>query len=363
MTEFVINTNDIIHNYNEISKLTGALVIPVLKADCYGLGAKYVCRLLSDCCGVSMFAVSRLEEALRLANIPADILVLSCYHDDASLQKAVDAGLTVSVDSLGQAKRIAAYAEQKGVTAKVQIKIDTGFGRFGFMPENFSDIKAVYSLDGINVRGIFSHFSASFDKSTKSMDRQLEKFLSVTERLKDNGIQPGIRHISNSCAVLRGGKYHLDAVRTGSALLGRLPMNTDADLKKVGFLQARIIDIRNLKKGSNIGYGNVYRLKRDTRVAVIDAGSHDGLLIGKKYDTFRLIDIMRYGYGVFKMLFSDNRLCVTVNGKKARTVGRVALTHAMIDVTGIDCKCADKVIIDISPLNVPADIERKYINV
>ena len=363
MTEFIINTNDIIHNYNEISKLTGALVIPTLKADCYGLGAQRVFELLSNCCGVSVFAVSRLEEALMLADSAAQILLLSCYHDEQSIKKAVDANLIIAVDSLGQAKRIASYAKEKGITAKVQVKIDTGFGRFGFMPENFSDIKSVYLMDGIKVRGIFSHFSASFDKKSNTTDMQLEKFLSVTDKLRENGIQTGIRHISNSCALLRGSKYHLDAVRVGSALLGRLPMSTDVDLKKVGYLQAQIIDIRTLKKGSNIGYGNVFKLKRDTRVAVIDAGSSDGLLIGKKYDTFRFIDILRYGYGVFKMLFSDNRLCVTINGKKARAVGRVALTHTMIDVTGIDCKCGDKVIIDISPLNVPASVERKYINV
>lgn len=363
MTKFVINTNDIIHNYNELAHLTHALVIPTLKADCYGLGAERVMELLTDCCGVSVFAASRLEEALPLSGRGAHILLLSCYHDEKSIKAAVDSGLILAVDSLGQAKRIAAYALEKGITAKAHIKIDTGFGRFGFMPENFSDIKAVYSLDGLKVSGIFSHFSESFNLNRDTTDRQLEKFLEITDRLRDSGIDVGIRHIANSCAALRDSKYRLDAVRVGSALLGRLSVKTDVDLRRVGRFETDILDIRTLKKGSNIGYGNVFKLKRDTRIAVLGAGSADGVLIGKGYDTYRFIDIMRYGFGVFKMLFSDNRLSVTVNGKNTKSVGRIALTHTVIDVTDIECKCGDKAVIDISPLYVSPNVLREYENV
>lgn len=363
MTRFVINTNDIIHNYNELARHTHALVIPTLKSDCYGLGAAKVMELLSGCCGVSLFAVSRLEEALPLAGQGTDILLLSCYHDDASVRAAVDAGLILAVDSLGQARRIAAYAAEKGVTVRVHVKIDTGFGRFGFMPGNISEIKEVYGLEGLSVRGIFSHFYESFNINSKSTDIQLEKFNEVIEKLRDSGIKVGIRHIANSCAALRDGKYHLDAVRVGSALLGRLPMNTDADLKRVGRFETEIANIRILKKGSNIGYGGVFRLKRDTRVAVLCTGSGDGVLISKGYDTYRLIDIARYGFNVFKMLFSDNRLPVVVNGKKTHAVGRIALTHTMVDVTDIDCKCGDRAVIDISPLYVSPNVKREYENV
>lgn len=363
MTRLVINTNDIIHNYNELARQTHALVVPTLKADCYGLGALRVMELLSDCCGVSVVAVSRLEEALPLAGRGTDVLLLSCYHDDASIKAAVDAGLIMAVDSLGQAKRIAAYALEKGTTARVHVKIDTGFGRFGFMPDNLSDIKAVYKLSGLRVGGIFTHFSESFNLKSKATDLQLEKFSELTDRLRDSGIDVGVRHAANSCAALRGEKYRLDAVRVGSALLGRLPMKTDADLRRVGRFETEIIDIRTLKRGSNIGYGGVFSLKRDTRVAVLAAGSADGVLITKGYDTYRFADILRYGFHVFKMLFSDNRLELSINGRKTRAVGRVALTHTMADVTDIDCKCGDRAVIDISPLHVSPKVLREYENV
>lgn len=361
MNKFVINTQDIIHNFTEITRLTGALVIPTLKADCYGLGAERVFSLLHGECGVMLFAVSRLEEALPLCNRGADILLLSCYHDDASVKCAVDNGIIMAVDSRSQAERIAKYALETGKRARVHVKIDTGFGRFGFMPGAIADIEKVYRTDGIDVTGIFSHFSNAFSAKPDITDAQLDKFMTVVNTLTERGINVGLKHISNSSATVRGSKYRLDAVRIGSALCGRLPMKTDLPLKRVGSFETQIIDIRKLKKGSNIGYGNVFKLGRDARVAVLPVGSSDGVLIKKDYDTFRVFDILRFGYNVFKMLFRDNSLRIKINGKTVRSVGRVALTHTMADVTDIECKCGDRAILDISPLYVSPNVEREYI--
>ena len=361
MTRFVIDKNDIIHNVNEVRRITDAMVIPTLKADCYGLGAEVVFKLLRDECGILLFAVSRLSEALPIGKRGADILLLSCYHDDVSIKTALENNLILSVDSLSLAKRVAAFAAELGVPARVHVKIDTGFGRFGFMPEKLPDIAAVYGVEGLEVKGIFSHFSNAFCKNPDVTDKQFEIFEDVCDALYEKGIDVGIRHIANSSAALRDKKYALDAVRIGSALTGRLPMRTDADLVRIGRFETEVSDIRNLKKGANIGYGNVFKLKKDTRVAVLCVGSADGVLIKKDYDTYRLFDILRYGFGVFKMLFRDNRLYVKVNGRRVPTVGRVALTHKMVDVSGIECKCGDKAVIDISPLYISPNVEREYV--
>ncbi len=253
MTRFVIDKNDIIHNFSEIRRTVDAHVIPTLKADCYGLGANEVFKLLRDECGVMLFAVSRLSEALLLSKRGADILLLSCYHDSLSVKSAVDNNIILSVDSLSLAKRISEYAMETGVTARVHIKIDTGFGRFGFMPDNISDIKKVYSLENVSVTGIFSHFSNAFAKRLEPAERQLALFDSVCEELASYGIDVGIRHIANSSAALKHKKFALDAVRIGSALTGRVPMKTDADLIRIGRFETEIADIRYLKKGANIG--------------------------------------------------------------------------------------------------------------
>ena len=91
-------------------------------------------------------------------------------------------------------------------------------------------------------------------------------------------------------------------------------------------------------------------------------GSADGVLVKKDYDTFRFIDILRYGFHVFKMLFGNNYPFAKVNGQNARFVGRGALTHTFIDVTDIDCKCGDRVEINISPLYVADKVKREYID-
>lgn len=363
MTRFVINDNDIIHNYELIARNTSALVIPTLKADCYGLGADHVFELLMHSCGVSSFAVSRLEEALPLAGRGADILLLSCYHDLPSIRAAVDADLILAVDSVGQARRVAEYAKERGKTARIHIKVDTGFGRFGFAPDGVGDIASLFGIEGLRVRGIFSHLYAAFDLKSSSADRQLEEFNALISALGERGLDPGIRHIAGSSAALRDKKFHLDAVRIGSALTGRVPMPTDLPLKRVGRFETEVIDIRTLKKGANVGYGGVFRLKRDSRIAVLPAGTADGVLMKKDYDTFRPRDILRYGLGVFRMFFRDNRLRVTINGVSAPSVGRIALTHTMVDVTGIDCKNGDTAVFDISPLCVNAGVAREYENV
>ncbi len=362
MTVFEINKQHIIDNYNQIARRSDALVIPMLKANAYGLGANEVLSLLKDSCGAVLFAVSRIEEAEALDRAGADVIVTSCYHDDESLKYLVDNDFIMSVDSLSLAKRIGKYATECQKTARVHIKVDTGFGRFGFMPGDTDDIKEVYSTEGIKAEGIFSHFSSAFSDK-KITDAQFEKFMLVCDTLVAGGVDVGIRHIANSSAVLKDKKYCLDAVRVGSALLGRVPFKTDADLKRVGTFKTTVADIRTIKKGANIGYGNIFRLKRTSRVAVLTVGVCDGVLVKKDYDTFRLIDIARYGFGVFKMLFRDNRLTVKIGDKTAKTLGRVALTHTFVDVTDIDCTAGDTAVLEISPLYVAEKVKRVYTDV
>lgn len=361
MTVFEIKKQDIIDNYNELSHRTHALVIPTLKANAYGLGASEVSKLLRDTCGVTLFAVSRLEESVDICE-DAKILLLSCYHDAQSIKEIVDKNIICAVDSIGQAKRIADYANACGKVASVHLKIDTGFGRFGFKYTDISQMKAVFEVEGIKVTGIFSHFSNAFCDDMKNTDLQLERFLSVCDTLTASGLNIGIRHIANSSAALKDAKYCLDAVRIGSALTGRVPFKTNVPLKRVGRFYSTVADIRTLKRGQNLGYGNIIKLKRDTRVAVLCCGSADGVMVKKDYDTFRLIDIMRYAFHVLKMLFSDNMPTAKINGQTAHFVGRPALTHTFIDVTNIDCKCGDKAELNISPLYIADKVKREYID-
>lgn len=359
MTAYTIKTQDVIDNLHTLQQASKATVVPMLKADGYGLGAQKMLELLAAQ-GVDKFAFSRLEEA-EAVETDAECWVLSCYHTSAELERMVERGFVIAVDSLEQCKSIDALAEKAGKTARVHLAVDTGFGRFGFAPDAIEEMTQACRLERVCAEGIFSHLGAAFFYKDSFADEQLQRFLQTVAALEKQGITFTWRHIANSSALLRDEKFHLDAVRVGSALLGRLPVSFRLPLKRVGKLESEIIDIRFLPKGHNVGYGKVYKLTRDSRVAVLAIGSADGVQLGKEYDAFRFRDLLRYGVNILKMMLKrDNRMRLRLHGKSVPVLGRVALTHTFVDVTDVECQVGDKVEIPISPLYVAGHIPKIY---
>ena len=360
MTRLVVDLAALRRNYRAICKETGVTVIPMLKADCYGLGAQKVFEVLKQE-GAQRFAVSRMEEGLPLCNREAEILLLSAYHGEEDLKVIAESGMTAAVDSLAQAQLLDKLAGELGRTVTVHLKVDTGFGRFGFLPEEKADLKEVFALENLRVGGIFSHFSNAFgpEPDTKA---QYARFMTLCKELQAEGFDLGLRHIANSCGALRWDTYRLDAVRCGSALLGRLPVKVRIPLERIGVLESTVAALRQLKKGSNMGYGNAFTLKKDTRVAVVCAGSAHGMLVKKEDDTFRPVDVLRYLRRDARLLLKDGRSKVLVNGQSTWVVGRVALTHTMVDVTNIACKPGDIVTLPANPIYVSQSVERVYLD-
>lgn len=352
--KIVVQKEDVRANYRLLLEKAGVPVIPVLKANGYGLGADGMFEILKEE-GVPLAAVSRLPEALPLCGQGVEILVLSCYGSEAFARVALEKDLTVAVGSLDFAKLLSSLAEKP---VRVHLKVDTGMGRFGFLPQEVEAMAEVFALPNIQVTGIFSHLAAAFLRDG-SAEAQLEKFGQVIDALKERGIQIPMRHIANSSAAFQEG-FALDAVRIGSALTGRLPMKTQLPLKKVGQVEAEILSVRTLPKGSNLGYGNVCRLKKETTVAVVAAGTADGFAPGEKHDLYRFADICRYLYHDLKLLLKKPVVYGRVGERRAVLLGRPATTHSFFDVTGMDCKPGDKMILEVAPLRVDAAVERIY---
>lgn len=360
MTRLVIDLAALRRNYRAIREAVGVPVMPVLKADCYGLGAEKVYEVLLQE-GARTFAVSRIEEALPLCDGRAEILLLSAYHGREDLAAIAAGGMTAAVDSLDQAKLLEELAAQLDKQVQVHLKVDTGFGRFGFLPEEEDQLQAVFALPHLKVTGIFSHFSNAFGADDRETLAQYRAFTDLCDRLTARGFALGLRHIANSCGALRWDRYRLDAVRTGSALLGRLPVPVPVKLERIGALETTVAALRQLKKGSNMGYGNAFTLKKDTRVAVVCAGSAHGMLVKKENDAFRPVDILRYLRRDARLFVRDGRSKVLVNGQSTWVVGRVALTHTMVDVTNIACAPGDTVTLPANPIYVPQQVARVYV--
>ena len=199
--------------------------------------------------------------------------------DGELLDALLDAGVILTVSGPACARF---YAQRQGERpARVHVAVDTGMGRFGTRWTDTEQLLEVYRTPGLSFEGIFSHFAASFEAGSAQTMAQLERFLSAVSALEKQGVQAGVRHIANSCAALRFPETRLDAVRVGSALVGRLPVPVPVELKRVGVFKAGVVDRRVLRKGDTTGYASICRMKRDTDAAVVAIGHHNGFgLVG-----------------------------------------------------------------------------------
>ena len=358
MAKLIVEKQHIIHNYRLLCQQAGVAVIPVLKANGYGLGAQGLFEVLKEE-GVPLMAVSRLEEALPLCNRGVELLVLSCGRDDEYARAVVEAGVTVAVDQLAFGQKLSKLAQEAGTTMRVHIKIDTGMGRFGFHPWETAEMAALFQLPGLEVTGIFTHCHSAF-LNNGALEEQKQLFDQALSNLEARGITLPMCHMANSSAALKGPAYAYNGVRVGSALSGRVPMATNLPLKKVGRLEAKVLSVRSLPAGSNLGYGSVCKLKKDTRVAVVSFGTADGLLRGKEPDLFRFLDICRYLYHDLLLLVKKPRVWGRVGEKAVPMIGRPATTHSFFDVTNVSCQPGDVMVLDIPPMKVDALVERSY---
>ncbi len=356
----VVSKNELISNIQVLKKEMGAKIIAVLKGDGYGLSLISMAEILKSE-GIDFFAVSEYTEAIKLREngfLNEDILLLTPQYDDEIIAKLINLGIILTVDSYENGKKysLCAIGEEKSLRA--HIKVDTGFGRFGFQVDNKEEIIKTLKLTNVEFEGIYSHFSCSFEKKYKITKKQFDKFISILNYLKEFDIDFKIKHIANSCGALRFPETRLDAVRLGSALLGRLPVSDNLGLKKIGYLESNVLCVKTLPSGSNVGYANTYKTGRVTDIAVIPVGYKDGFMTIKADDTFRIKDVIRYI--VNNLRSTGKRTFVDIKGNKVPLIGRVGMYNIVADVTGTDVKEGDKVILNINPLLVNSSIKREY---
>ena len=361
MKQYVINKSDLVSNIETIKNIAGdSKVIAVLKGCGYGLGIVEFATVLKEN-GIDFFAVSEVDEArtLRDAGFDEDILLLTATAIEEDISVCLDLGIILSAGSKEAFAKISALAKEKDVAARVHLKVDTGFGRFGFTCNEIdSAARCIKEYENINVEGVFSHFSFSFSKKREDVESQFIKFQDALKKLNDAGITNLLAHICNSCAFLQYKDMHLNAVRVGSAFLGRLPLTRNFGLKKIGLLRSNVIEVKTLPAGYHVGYANTYTTKRETKIAIVPIGYKDGFGVEKSNDTFRFIDILRYMYQNFRSL--GKKITVNIGGRNYPLIGRVSMYNIILDVTGSDVKIGDIAETNANPILVGRDVERVY---
>ena len=334
------------------------------------MGAVEVARILHDH-GINRIAVAEISEALELrkSGVESEIMVLNAVSDDEGAETIAENGFTATAGSVNALYMLEKAAVKCGKTVKCHLKIDTGFGRFGFRHEDIlsgdgfvKQIKrTVDELEHVEITGTYSHFRESYAKDESFTREQFSRFMLCAEKMKGSGIPVGILHICNSSAFFRFKEMHLDAVRLGSALVGRLPIKGVAELEPVGYLESSVCQVKRVRQGERIGYSGEYRLKKDTDIAVVGAGYRHGVGVTRYDGRYSLMDKLRAIKNSFVCLFRDDERFAEINGEKCRIIGRIGMSNFMVDVTGCMVREGDKVKINIDLVHADSGIEREYV--
>lgn len=377
MKSLVINKEDLKHNIRiikNIVKETGRQdnhkpikLIAVVKGNGYGLGLIPYSKFLIDN-GVDFLAVATVEEAiaLREAKLQARILLLSSTAIKKEVELLIDNDIILTLGSKEAVEMAKSVAKSKQKKVQAHIKIDTGFGRYGFCyNEKEQILEALKNLENIQIEGTFSHFSLAFYEKNEYTEEQFKRFIDVVEYLKQNKIETGMLHICNSSAFLKFKHMRLNAVRIGSAFLGRISIPNIYGLKKIAYLKSNVSEIKELQKGYNIGYSNAFTTKNKTKVAIIPCGYSDGFNVKEQRDMFRKRDKLRYIVRDIKDSFKDKSLYVEIkiNSKeytKCKVLGRIGMYHITVDITEKDVKIGNEVKLNINPIFIQNTIRREY---
>ncbi len=330
-----VNTASLRHNFSAVKSIVpkDAHIMAVVKANAYGAGAIKVSEIFLQE-GANYLGVATLDEALELRShfSKTPILVLG-YSPNSNASMLIDNDLSAMIFSLEQAEVFSQMALKSQKRLKIHLKIDTGMHRLGLEP-NFKSIeiiKKIRALKGLEVEGIFTHLSNADAKIKTHAKNQMKAFNAFLEQLLDQKIEFQYRHAYNSAGILslcNGNENRfLNLYRPGIMLYGFYPSDGMKEtcptiLKNVISLKAQIVQIRSVKKGEFIGYGEHFYTNEETLVGVLALGYADGL-----------------------MRALGNRIQVAINNQLAPLIGKVCMDQCFIKLNNIEAKEGDEVIL------------------
>ena len=352
--KYIVREKDLDQNLQVIlEKAKGKIIWGVVKGDGYGLGLAYLAQKLNSC-GITHFAVTSLPEArgVRDAGLTENpVLMLRGATDPQEAEELLRLDVICSVGSREDAEVLEAAAERLGVTARAHVEIDTGMGRYGFLPAELPWILPLYRGEYAHIRvtGTYTHFHTT--GHPKVTAHQFERFQQVLRFLQFMECDPGMIHCCNSLAFWKYPQYHMDAVRLGSVFLGRVSYAEEAGLSRVGWVEAPIQEVREVQAGSNVGYGSACTVQEDTTLAVVGVGYYHGFAVERGYDVYRPQDCLRNMARYLKYMLTGRKLKVYIADTLCPVLGHVGMLNLVADVTGLECRPGDPVYIPVNPLD------------
>ena len=319
-----VDLSALVYNLNYFkSKLRPETKVMVMvKAFADGSGSVEVANVLQynkiDYLGVA-YADEGVD--LRRNNITSPIMVMNPSED--GFQAMVNFNLEPEIYGFKILHEFISFLD--GKTWKIHIKIDTGMHRLGFEESDLEKLlKILLENKNLEVASIFTHLAGSDEAEHDAFSKQqAETFLKWANKFSDGiGYKP-IFHALNTPGILRFPEFQLGMVRLGVGLYGIDPTYNNHNLKPVTTLKTIISQIREVKAGESVGYSRKGKAIKSMKVATIAVGYADG----------------------YSRAFSGGVGEVVVNGKRAKVVGNVCMDMTMIDITGIEAKEGDEVIL------------------
>lgn len=293
-----------------IATRTGAPLLPMVKADGYGLGALAVVRALEPLAPWG-YGVATVAEgaALRAAGVARPVVVFTPLLEQ-ELAAAHAARLT---PALGRSEAMAAWRALGG--GPWHLAIDTGMSRAGVPWDDAAPLRA--ELERTPPEGAFTHFHSA-ERDAASVAEQVRRFRVAVAGLP---CRPSLLHAENSAAAARVARSEWDLARPGVFLYG-VPSGADAMLlpRPVASVRARVVEVRTLPDGETVSYGASYRAVGARRIATLPIGYADG----------------------YRRAFS-NRGAALLHGRRVPVAGVVTMDMTMLDVTGVPCAVGDTV--------------------
>lgn len=327
-----INLEHLAFNFHSVRRNVGESIkyMAVVKADAYGHGAVECAKKLEKE-GIDWFGVALPEEGfeLRENHIIKPILCLGSFWAGQE-NPILENNLTTVIYNLDLAEILNRSAVQKGLKAKIHLKVDTGMGRIGVRFDEINEFaEKLLEFKNLEVEGIMTHFASADDLSQNDFTNlQIKRFYESVEIVENKGFRPIYKDLANSPAAVAHKNSHGNLVRLGGILYGLgddvLPKDIVLpETKPIMSLTSRITHLKHIPKCDTLGYGRTFSAKRDSIIATIPIGYQDGYS---------------------RALSNCGR--VIINNQFAPVVGRVSMDWTIVDVTEIEnVKINDEVIL------------------
>lgn len=323
-TKLEINLNNLVENLNYFRSLLrpDTRIMVMVKALSYGSGTTEIASVLQHE-KVDYLGVAYADEGVTLRESGIALPILVMAPSPESYRKITDYNLEPEIYSLATLEKFEQFLKAQQIqNYPVHLKLETGMYRLGFLQEEVNElINRLRNSSLFKIQGIFSHLAASSDPDEDSFTRyQISLFDRISRDISRKLQIKPLRYLANSAAIERFPQAHFNMVRLGIGLHG---ISTKTTLKPVSTLKTRISQIKKVSAGTTVGYNRREIASKDEIIGIVPLGYADGL---------------------------DRRLgnrCgeVWINGSYAKIIGDVCMDMIMIDLTEIDAKEDDEVII------------------